>query len=317
MFGLEDVQRARQVIAPYVRRTPTERSRTLSERLGTNLYLKLELLQRTGSFKPRGAFNAMLGLSEAERERGVVAFSGGNFAQAVAYAGGVLGIRTRVLMPSSTPKNYLEATREYGAEVELRETLEDVIAGVEAYRRQGLSPLHPFDSPMMMAGNGSLGLELLEEVPELTDVLVSIGGGGLMAGVVTAVKALRPEVRVWGVETEGADAMARSLRAGEVVPITATSIAKTLGAPYVARAALELAQEQLEGVLVVSDREALDGLVFLLERAKLLAEPAASCTLAAAARLKERFSEDHHVALVLCGGNVALGDLWRWRARLA
>ena len=309
MLTLADVQAAQEQIAPFIRHTPTQLNHTLSRRLGINLYLKLELFQRTGAFKPRGAFNKMLNLTDEEKTRGVVAFSGGNFAQAVAYAGSTLGVRTRILMPESTPENYLNATRGYGAEVELTPTTQAMLDGAKAYAEQGMTFMHPFDDPLMMAGNGTLGLELLEDVPQLTDVFVSIGGGGLMAGVVTAIKALKPEVRIWGVETEGADAMARSLEAGEVVSIHATSIAKTLGAPYVAEEALRLAQQHLEGVTVVPDREAFEALRLLLERAKVLTEPAASCTLAAAERLREHFGNNHHVALVLCGGNVSLRDL--------
>jgi threonine dehydratase len=169
----------------------------------------------------------------------------------------------------------------------------------------------------MMAGNGTIGLELVEEVPTLTDVIVSIGGGGLMSGIVTAVKALKPTVRVWGVETEGANTMAQSLRAGRVVHISPTSIARTLGAPYVALDALVLAQRHLEGVTVVPDREAVEALKILLERAKILTEPAASCTLAAATRLRDNFRREHHVTLVLCGGNAALDDVCRFQHEYA
>jgi len=287
-------------------------SRTLSERLGTRVYLKLELFQKTGSFKPRGAFNRMLQLADEDKQQGVVAFSGGNFAQGVAYAGQTLGIRTHILMPEHTPKNYVEATRGYGAAVELVSSTQAMLEAADAYRLRGRIVLHPFDDPFMMAGNGTIGLELLEEVPTLTDVIVSIGGGGLMSGIVTAIKALKPTVRIWGVETEGADAMAQSLRVQKIVHITPTSIARTLGAPYVAQDALILAQRHLENVTVVPDHEAVAALQFLLERAKVLTEPAASCTLAAAERLRDRFGQDHHVVLVLCGGNVSLDDMCRF-----
>ncbi len=312
MIQLVDVQIARIRISSFVMRTPTILSRTLSERLGTNAYLKLELFQKTGSFKPRGAFNRMLQLTDEEKEQGIVAFSGGNFAQGVAYAGRALGIRSHILMPEHTPKNYVEATRGYGAEVELVPSVQAMMDMAEEYRKRGRIVLHPFDDPFMMAGNGTLGLELVEEVPNLTDVIVSIGGGGLISGIVTAVKALKPAVRVWGVETEGADTMAQSLRAEKVVHISPTSIARTLGAPYVAQDALILAQRHLESVTVVPDREAVDAIRFLLERAKILTEPAASCTLAAAERLRDHFGRDQHVVLVLCGGNVSLEDVCRY-----
>lgn len=312
MIGLNDVRDAQAKISSFVTRTSTVWSRTLSEQLGTNVYLKLELFQKTGSFKPRGAFNRMLQFTDEEKQQGVVAFSGGNFAQGVAYAGRVLGIRTRILMPKHTPKNYVEATQGYGAEVELVPSIQSMLDGADEYRRRGRIVLHPFDDPFMMAGNGTIGLELAEEVPHLTDVIVSIGGGGLMSGIVTAIKALEPSVRIWGVETDGADTMAQSLQARKIVHISPTSIARTLGAPYVAEDAFILAQCHLEGVTVVPDHEAVRALKFLLERAKVLTEPAASCTLAAAERLRDHFGRDHHVVLVLCGGNVSVEDLCRY-----
>ena len=317
MITLADIESARPKIESLVTRTPTVGSRTLSKRLDTNVYLKLELLQKTGSFKTRGVFNRMLQLTAEEKKAGCVGFSGGNFAQAFAYVGTTLGIRTRVFMPSATPKNYLDATSEYGAEIELAPTMDDVIERVEKCQREGWTHIHPFDDPLLMAGHGTLGLEILEDVPELTDLIVSIGGGGLMSGVVTAIKTLKPSVRVWGVETEGADTMSRSLKAGAVIRMQATSIARTLGAPYVAEDALAIAQQHLEGVIVVPDQEAYEALKILLERAKVLTEPAASCTLAAALRLNEHFSPERHLALVLCGGNVGLSDLSEFERQFA
>lgn len=309
---LADVRRARRAIAPYVRRTPIVRSETLSESLGTNVYAKLDLFQKTGAFKVRGAFNRMLALGPAERARGVCAVSGGNHAQAVAYAARTLGIRALVVMPESTPQNYVDATRGYGADVVLEPTMHEAFASMARYKADGLVCVHPFDDPEVIAGQGTIGLEILEDLPRVTDVLLSVGGGGLAGGVAVAIKSLRPEVRVWGVETEGADSMAKALEAGRVVTLPAvTSVARTLGAPAVTERTLALARQHLEGVTVVSDDEALAALREILERLKVLTEPAASCTLAAAKRLKHNFAPDSHVALVLCGGNAALGDLWR------
>lgn len=169
--------------------------------------------------------------------------------------------------------------------------------------------MHPFDNPYQIAGAGTIGLELLEDLPGLTDVFVSIGGGGLIAGITAAVKALKPEARIWGVETEGSDTMGQALRAGKVVTITPTSLAKTLGSPYVAEDALALMQRHLHRHITVSDREAFEAGAFLLERAKLNTELAASCNLAAARILKGSFSENDHVVLVICGGNNSL-DNW-------
>jgi len=178
--------------------------------------------------------------------------------------------------------------------------------------------VHPFDDPFVAAGQGTVGLEILEDLPGVTRVYVSIGGGGFIGGVAVAVKAMKPEIRIWGVETVGADAMTRALAAGHVVQMPAiTSIAKTLGAPSVSDKTLELARRHLESVTVVPDSEALSAMQFLLERAKVLAEPAASCTLAAADRLRDRFTSRSKVVLVLCGGNVAVRDLCAWTSGLS
>ena len=305
---IADIEEARERIAPYIKRTRLERSETLSAHLGTNVYVKLELFQKTGSFKVRGAFNKLLSQPADQLSKGVVAVSGGNHAQAVAYASSVLGLDAVVLMPDSTPQNYVTATRGYGSSVELTPSIAEAFAAAERYRSEGRVFVHPFDDAVVMAGQGTLGLEIVEDVPELTDAVVSIGGGGLMSGVSFAIKAERPEAKVWGVETVGADAMSQALAAGAPVTLPAiTSIAKTLGAPSVSEATLDAAQKRLESVTVVTDDEAVAALRFILERLKVLTEPAASCTLAAAEKLKSNFGS--HVVLVLCGGNLALDDL--------
>ena len=315
MISLSDIETARSRIAGLIHRTPTIRSHTLSEQLGAEVYVKLELFQKTGSFKPRGAFNVMLSLTDAERDGGVVGFSGGNFAQGMAYAGSVLGVDTLVLMPESTPAHYVAATEGYGAHVELVPDIAAAMAGADAHVAAGRTLMHPFDDARMMAGNGTAGLEIAEAVPGLTHLFVSVGGGGLLTGVATAVLGLRPDTRVFAVETEGADALARSVALGEPVTITPSSIAKTLGSPYAAADAIALADSRLAGVDVVSDAEAVDALVLIAERLKVLAEPAASCTLAAARRRAGSFGPDARVVLLLCGGNVALDDIAEWRRR--
>ncbi|HEX6125557.1 MAG TPA: threonine/serine dehydratase [Pyrinomonadaceae bacterium] len=302
------IEQARERIASRIKRTPLQRSETLSQRLGTNVFVKLELFQKTGSFKVRGAFNKLLSLSVEELANGVVAVSGGNHAQAIAHAAKVLDLDAVVLMPESTPRNYVEATRGYGARVELTPTIAEAFVAIERYKSEGRVFVHPFDDEVVMAGQGTLGLEIVEDLPEVTDVLVSIGGGGLMAGVASAIKAKKPDARIWGVETVGADAMSQALAAGRPVELSAiTSIAKTLGAPSVSEATLAAAQTYLETVTVVTDAEALEQLRFLLERLKVLTEPAASCTLAAAEKLRTELGSN--VVLILCGGNLALDDL--------
>jgi len=310
-MDLAEIRLAQTRIAPFVKRTPLERSETLSRRLNANIYVKYELFQRTGSFKARGAFNKIMSLDEATRAKGVVAVSGGNHAQAVAYASKVTGIPSIMVMPESTPKNYVEATRGYGATVDLRPTIAEAFEAVKKYEADGMTFIHPFDDPVVMAGQGTLGVEIAEELGNaLTDVVVSIGGGGLASGVASGIKGLIPGAKVWGVETEGAEAMYLALEAGHVVQMTKlTSIAKTLGAPAVSETTLRYAQQLLESVTVVPDAEAVEALVFIAERLKVLTEPAASCTLAAAERLRENFTPDSHVVLIFCGGNQSVADL--------
>jgi len=312
-MDLAAIKQAQQRIKNYVKRTTLEHSETLSKYLGTNVFVKYELFQRTGSFKVRGAFNKLLSLSAEERTRGVVAISGGNHAQAVAYASNVLDVNAVVLMPQTTPQNYVEATRNYGATVDLQPTIKDAFNKIKEYESQGRIFIHPFDDPLVMAGQGTLGVEIMEDLPETTDIIISIGGGGFEGGVSTAVKAIKPGVRIWGVETIGADAMSQAIKAGHPVELSAiTSIAKTLGAPSVSVQTLALAQEHLEEVLVVTDDEAVQQLKFILERLKVLTEPAASCTLAAALRLKDRFTKNNNLVLIFCGGNLSVIDLCRY-----
>ena len=311
------IKQAQQRIKPYVKRTRLEHSETLSKYLGTNVFVKFELFQKTGSFKVRGAFNKLLSLSAEERKRGVVAISGGNHAQAVAYASHVLDVDAVILMPQTTPKNYLEATRNYGATVDLQPTIQDAFKKIKDYESQGRIFIHPFDDPLVMAGQGTLGLEIMEDLPGTTDIIISIGGGGFEGGVSTAVKAIKPGVRIWGVETIGADAMSQALKAGHPVELSAiTSIAKTLGAPSVSDRTLALAQEHLEEVIVVTDDEAVLALKFILERLKVLTEPAASCTLAAASQLKDQFGKDNNLVLIFCGGNLSVEDLCKYSSQV-
>jgi threonine dehydratase len=312
-MDLSDIKQAQQRIKSYIKRTPLEHSKTLSKYLDTNVFIKYELFQKTGSFKVRGAFNKLLSLSEEERKRGVVAISGGNHAQAVAYASSILNVDAVVLMPETTPQNYLDATRNYGATVDLQPTIQDAFKKIKTFESEGRVFIHPFDDPLVMAGQGTLGLEIMEDLPAITDLIISIGGGGFEGGVSTAVKSLKPGVRIFGVETVGADAMSQAFKAGHPVELPAiTSIAKTLGAPSVSQQTLAIAQKNLEDVIVVTDDEAIHELKFILERLKVLTEPAASCTLSAALRLKDKFTEDSNLVLIFCGGNLSVADLCKW-----
>lgn len=308
-MDINDIKAAQTRIAPYVKRTPLEYSESLSKRLGSNVFVKYELFQKTGAFKARGAFNKLLLMSDAERSNGVVAVSGGNHAQATAYASQTLGVDAVILMPQNTPQVYVEATRGYGATVELLPSIGAAFERIKDYEAEGRVFVHPFDDPLIMAGQGTLGTEILEDVPDATDIILSIGGGGLAGGVATAVKSLKPDIKVWGVETAGADAMTRAIDAGHPVEIVITSIAKTLGAPYVSDATLALTQKYLESVTVVTDAEAVEAMVFIAERLKVITEPAAAVTLVAAEKLRANFTPNSKIVLIFCGGNTGVGDL--------
>jgi threonine dehydratase len=179
----ENIRSARERIEPYIKRTSLEFSASLSVTLGTNVYVKYELFQKTGSFKPRGSFNKLLSMSEAERVKGVVAVSGGNHAQAVAYAASTLGVDAVIAMPANTPKNYLDATRSFGATVDLQPNIGAAFEIVKEYEAAGRVFIHPFDDALVIAGQGTIGLEIMEDVPAATDIIASIGGGGMAAGV--------------------------------------------------------------------------------------------------------------------------------------
>src|SRR5258708_8509812 len=214
MLSLDMICQAQHRLRGLVHRTPLVFSAALSAHLGARVSLKLECLQKTGSFKPRGAFNKLLSLSDDERGRGVVTVSGGNHAQGVAHAAEQLGVHAVVCMPRSTPANYLEATRGYGAEVVLTDNIHAAFAKAQELQTSGLTLVHPFDDPLVAAGQGTIGVEILEDAPDATHVFVSIGGGGLPAGVATALRGLRPGIQILGVETGGAGAHARALSAG-------------------------------------------------------------------------------------------------------
>lgn len=309
MVTLEEIKSASDRISPFIIKTPLEESQTISNILGANTYLKMELFQKTGSFKPRGAFNQILQLDNDAKTKGVVAVSGGNFAQGVAYAASKLGIQAIICMPEYTPSNYVEATKSYGARIELSPDFPSTFVKAETFKADGYAFLHAWDNQNQMAGTGTIGLEIVDMLPSVTDIVISIGGGGLIAGIMVAIKTLKPDVRIWGVETEGAQTMGKALEAGEVVQITPNSLAKTLSANYVAEDALKIAQQYLEQHIVVSDQEAVDDQRFLLERTKVLTELAASCTLSAARKIRHHFKKDDDVVLLLCGGNESLSNM--------
>ena len=315
MIGIQEIEDAAGRIADHVVRTPTVPSPGLSALLGVPATAKLELLQRTASFKARGAAAKLLSLTEAERNAGVVAVSGGNHGIALAVMASALDVKATVVMPRSAPARAVEIAESAGALVRLTDDMAGAFALTEQLQREGLTLVHPFDDPVVIAGQGTVGLEFAEDAGELTDVLVSIGGGGLIAGVAAALRARRPGVRIWGVETEGAEAMSRALAAGGPVPVELSSIVSTLSAPSVSQLTYEHVAELVTEVLVVPDREAVAGSQELAEHAKVWTEPAAGCLLPAARRVLERVGGGARLGLVVCGGNATPGDMIAWASR--
>ncbi len=302
---LADVQAARELLAGVVVSTPVAGSRALSELAGGPVWLKCENLQRTGSFKIRGAYTRLRRLDDRQRGLGVVAASAGNHAQGVALAARLLGIRAAVFMPAGAALPKVDATRGYGAEVHLAgETVEASLAAAVAFaQRTGAVLVHPFDHPDVIAGQGTIGCEILEQVPDVRTVLVATGGGGLLGGVAAAVKGLRPDVAVVGVQAAGAAAWPASIAAG--APRTLASMRTIADGIAVARPG-EVTYPQVaalvDELLTVEDDELSRALLHLLERAKLLVEPAGAAAVAALLAHPRRFATP--AVAVLSGGNV-------------
>lgn len=315
LIGITDIEQAAELVAGHVVRTPTVPSPGLSTLLGVPVTVKLELLQRTGSFKVRGATARLLSLTEAERAAGVAAVSGGNHGIALAVMAAALDVKATVVMPRSAPARSVEIVESAGAALRLTDDMDGAFALVNRLRDEGLTLVHPFDDPVVVAGQGTVGLEFAEDADDLTDVLVSVGGGGLIAGVAAALRARRPDLRIWGVETEGAEAMSRALAAGGPVPVELSSIVSTLSAPSVSRLTYAPVSALVTEVLVVSDREAVRGTLDLADHAKVWTEPAAGCLLPAARRVLERVGDGARLGLVVCGGNATTADVMAWSQR--
>ena len=307
MIELADVEAAARRLDGVANRTPVVTSRTLDERVGAEVHLKAECFQRGGAFKFRGAYNKISSLPEESLRRGVVAFSSGNHAQAVAIASQLVGTTATILMPADAPPAKVDATRGYGAEIvtydrwsEDRDAL-----GAQLARDRGLELVRPYDDPLVMAGQGTTALELLEEVPELDVLVVPVGGGGLIAGCATAAKALRGGIRVVGVEPEAGDDTRRSLAAGERVRLEVPkTIADGLQATVPGELTFEVNRERVDEIVTVSDAEILDAMAFLFDRLKLVTEP--SGAVGVAALLAARVEPGRRTGVVISGGNVGV-----------
>ncbi|MEU8484928.1 threonine ammonia-lyase [Streptomyces sp. NPDC048641] len=302
---LDDVRGAQKMLSGVARMTAMEGSRYLSGLVGAPVHLKCENLQRTGSFKLRGAYVRIAGLLPEERAAGVVAASAGNHAQGVAHASSLLGVRSTVFMPVGAPLPKVAATRDYGAQVRLHgQVVDETLAAAQEYAREtGAVFIHPFDHPDIIAGQGTVGLEILEQCPEVRTIVVGIGGGGLAAGVAVAVKALRPDVKVIGVQAAGAAAYPPSLAAGRPVSIPyPATMADGIKVGRPGDVPFQLIEEFVDEVRTVSEDELSSALLLCLERAKLVVEPAGASPVAAI--LSDPRSFEGPVVALLSGGNV-------------
>lgn len=306
--SFDDVRAARERILSYVHRTPVFSSRRIDERVGARVFFKCEIFQRVGAFKARGAFSRLTLLTPEERARGVVAFSSGNHAQAVALAARELGVRATIVMPLDAPALKVAATRGYGAHVILYdrvggESREEIARRI--MEEQGALLVPPFDDDAIIAGQGTLALELLEDVPDLEVLVTPCGGGGLLSGCALAARAINPAIRLWGVEPEAGDDVKRSLEKGEpvTIPLPAT-IADALQTTRPAERTLAVIAALAEGILTVSDLELRRAMALLASQMKIVVEPGGAAAFAALLAGKVPGAEGRRIGVVLSGGNV-------------
>jgi threonine dehydratase len=320
---LAAIRATRSVLGDRIHHTPLLSSATAARIAGgaagarladDRLYLKAEHLQKTGSFKPRAALARISSLTPEERRRGAITISAGNAGQAYAWAAREAGVPMTVVMPEGAVASKVAACLEYGADVVLHgQHVGEALVHLERLREErGLTLVHPYDDPEVLLGNGSCGLEILEDLPDVDVVVIAVGGGGLLGGVTVALREIRPAVRVYGVEPVGSDALRQAVAAGRPVPISPVSVADGLGAPIAGRLATEIAIRYLEDVVVIDDPTILAGLRFSIERLKQVLEPAGAAALAAVLVGTIPLRENDRVCVILSGGNVAvekLGDL--------
>lgn len=311
LIELSDIRKAQEIIADYVHKTPITSSKALGRKTGVNLYFKAEVFQKTGSFKPRGALNKLHSLTDEEKRRGVITVSSGNHAQGLAYASSLLGISATVVMPEATPQNKVNATRGYGAEVILHGRVEDLMAKcLEVQKERNLTMVHPFDDPLIIAGQGTIGLEILEDFPDVEWVFVPVGGGGLISGISTAIKLKKADVKIIGVEPTGAAAMLQSVQQNAIIRLDKVdTIAEGLGAPFVGEYTLAHVKRYVDDLVLVSDKEIVQALRLILERCKILTEPAGAAGFAALLFNKVEVPSGAQVVCVLSGGNIDLKHL--------
>jgi len=311
--SLEEIKKARETLAGVVCRTELAYTNTLSDMTGNRVYLKLENQQRTGSFKLRGAYNKVANLSEAERRMGIIASSAGNHAQGTALGGTLFGIPTTIVMPKNAPLSKVKATRAYGAQVILHGSVYDE-AYAEARRIQEekqLTFIHPFNDPMVIAGQGTIALEILEDLPDVEAVVVPIGGGGLIAGIAVAIKNLRPNVKVIGVQTKNMPSMAEAIANKRIMTCNGCpTIADGIAVKTPGEITFELVQRYVDDIVTVDEEEIASTILLMMERIKTISEGAGAAAVAAVLNRLEVF-ENKKIAAIVSGGNIDVNIMAR------
>lgn len=307
---LNEIKKVHELIKPYLVWTQVISTATFSELTGTNIFFKLENMQKTGSFKPRGALNKTLKILKEKKIKGLVAASGGNHAQGVAYAAQKLGLKSTLVMFNGVPDCKIDACKGYGADViihgtELQHALD---YSFELGEKLGYEHVHAFNDIDIICGQGTIALEIINDLPEVDTIICSIGGGGLISGVASAIKQLKKDVKVFGVETVGADSMYQSFKSGKVIGLPKiTSFAEGLSACRVGDITFNLTKKYVDDIFTVTDEKTKDAILLLLERQKLLVEPSAACTVAAL--LEKKIPVGKNTVVILSGGNLDLDRL--------
>jgi threonine dehydratase len=312
-ISLEEVKKARETLAGTAVRTELAYTNTLSDFTGNRVYLKMENQQRTGSFKLRGAYNKVANLTAEEKKHGIIASSAGNHAQGTALAGTIFGIPSTIVMPRTAPLSKVKATRGYGARVVLHGSVYDE-AFAEAQRiqaEQQLTFIHPFNDPLVIAGQGTIGLEILEDLPDLEAVVVPVGGGGLLAGIALAVKNLKPSVKVIGVQTKNMPSMVKSLAEKKICTCNGSpTIADGIAVRTPGELTFDIIQHYVDDIVTVDEEEIASAILLLLERVKTIAEGAGAASVAAVLN-RLRGYKNCKIAAVISGGNIDVNMMWR------
>ena len=304
MINITDIQKAYSNISINIHRTPISSSTYLSQKFNSKIFFKQELFQKTGSFKIRGVLNKLSSLTPDQLKNGVISLSSGNHAQAVAYGSKIYNISSTIVMPAYSTKSKIAATKGYGAKVII--TDEDLISVVsEIQKKTNATLIHPFDDDYIIAGQGTLGMEITEDLPDIDHIFTAIGGGGLISGICIAMKSHNPKIKIIGVEPEGADGMRQSLEKGKAITLKSiNTIADGLSAPFIGKKNFEIVQKHIDQLITVSDKEIIETMWLIFERTKLFVEPSAAAGLAPILFNKYILPTNSKAMFILCGGNI-------------